>query len=122
MNLTREQLAELLKRPGIQRANPGLGAVVPAKREPNPQPALDRDVPPEQSRSPRLEICVTLIACRRKRLDGDNLQGGFKHLRDEIARTLGLDDGDDGLRWEYGQVEVVGQTGTIVRITINQRR
>lgn len=37
-------------------------------------------------------------------LDRDNLVGGFKPLRDEIARILGRDDAErDGIAWEYEQ-------------------
>lgn len=37
-------------------------------------------------------------------LDYDNLVGGAKPLRDEIARTLGIDDAEHGgVTWEYAQ-------------------
>ena len=37
-------------------------------------------------------------------LDRDNLVGGFKPLRDEIARILGRDDAEHlGIAWEYEQ-------------------
>lgn len=37
-------------------------------------------------------------------LDHDNLVGGFKPLRDEIARVLGRDDAEQhGITWEYEQ-------------------
>lgn len=37
-------------------------------------------------------------------LDYDNLVGGLKPLRDEIARTLGIDDAESGgVKWEYAQ-------------------
>jgi len=37
-------------------------------------------------------------------LDRDNLVGGFKPLRDEIARLLGRDDAERrGITWEYEQ-------------------
>lgn len=38
-------------------------------------------------------------------LDRDNLVGGFKPLRDEIARVLGRDDAEHrGITWEYEQI------------------
>jgi hypothetical protein len=53
----------------------------------------------------------------RTALDYDNLVGGLKPLRDEIARTLGIDDAESGgVKWEYAQekgkmnkVEIFGE-------------
>lgn len=50
-----------------------------------------------------LPCVVTLIRVGPRQLDGDNLQGGFKALRDGIAARLGVDDADPRVRWEYGQ-------------------
>lgn len=47
---------------------------------------------------------VTLIRVAPRALDGDNLQSGFKALRDGIADRLGVDDADPRVRWEYDQV------------------
>lgn len=42
----------------------------------------------------------------RKLLDDDNLAGAMKHLRDEVAKYFGVDDGPKGpIRWEYSQRE-----------------
>ena len=49
---------------------------------------------------------VRLIRIGPKRLDSDNLAGSFKHVQDEIARQLGVDDGDERITWEYAQVPV----------------
>ena len=47
-------------------------------------------------------------------LDYDNLVGGCKPLRDEIARTLGIDDAEHGgIIWEYCQ-----QKGQINKVEI----
>lgn len=51
--------------------------------------------------APVIEVTLTRIGPRT--LDGDNLQGGFKAVRDEIARILGIDDGDPRITWRYGQ-------------------
>lgn len=59
---------------------------------------------------------VTLIRFGRKLLDNDNLQGGFKPLRDAIARWFNLDDADTVIQWEYGQQQTAGRTGTAVRL------
>jgi len=37
-------------------------------------------------------------------LDGDNLQASFKAIRDQIAASLGFDDGDEQVAtWSYAQ-------------------
>jgi hypothetical protein len=36
-------------------------------------------------------------------LDGDNLQSGFKAVRDGVADWLGVDDGSQLLDWQYRQ-------------------
>lgn len=51
-----------------------------------------------------LPCVVTLTRVAPRRLDGDNLQSGFKALRDGIADRLGVDDADPRVRWEYDQV------------------
>lgn len=56
-----------------------------------------------------------MIAMRKRVLDDDNLTGGFKALRDAIARSLGVDDGDNRIRWECRQVRSE-TTGTVVVI------
>jgi hypothetical protein len=46
---------------------------------------------------------VTLTRVGPRRLDDDNLAGGFKAVRDEIARILNVDDGDPRVTWRYEQ-------------------
>lgn len=50
---------------------------------------------------------VTVTICRvspsSKGLDGDNLQGGLKSVRDQLAVWLGRDDADDSIAWVYRQ-------------------
>ena len=78
----------------------------------NPTPA---NAP--QARSAR-SVVVSLVGHRRRKLDDDNFVGACKHLRDAIAASLGLDDGDPRLRWEYGQHETRGAEGVSVTIQI----
>ena len=61
-------------------------------------------------------MVVSLVGHRRRKLDDDNFVGACKHLRDAIAASLGLDDGDPRLRWEYGQHETHGVEGVSVTI------
>jgi hypothetical protein len=35
------------------------------------------------------------------RLDDDNLSRAFKAVRDEVARLMGVDDGDERVEWRY---------------------
>lgn len=50
---------------------------------------------------------VKLTRIGPKALDSDNLAGSLKHVQDQIARKLGVDDGDtEKIRWEYRQMPV----------------
>ena len=42
---------------------------------------------------------VTLTRIGHKLLDDDNLAGGLKGVQDEIAKILGIDDGDARIKW-----------------------
>ena len=46
-------------------------------------------------------IVLTRVAPRA--LDGDNLQSGFKAVRDGVADWLGVDDGSQLVEWQYKQ-------------------
>lgn len=46
---------------------------------------------------------ITLERIGAAPMDGDNLQAGFKSVRDEVARWLGRDDADASLLWRYRQ-------------------
>jgi hypothetical protein len=59
---------------------------------------------------------VTITVHRKRLLDSDNHIGGLKPLRDAIASWLKMDDGDDGVAWEYHQLKTAGTTGTFVKI------
>jgi hypothetical protein len=52
---------------------------------------------------PGLPVRVTLTRIAPRSLDTDNLAGGFKAVRDEVARWLGVDDADPRVEWAYGQ-------------------
>lgn len=51
----------------------------------------------------KLPLIVILTRIGKKRLDGDNLQGSLKSVRDGIADRLGIDDASPLVRWEYEQ-------------------
>ena len=71
---------------------------------------------PVAARPGCLAYRVRLTSFRRKLLDGDNLQTGLKPLRDAIAATLGIDDADCYIQWEYHQVATDGPRGVNVLI------
>ena len=70
-----------------------------------------------QSRRAR-RLVVSLIGLRRRTLDDDNFNGACKHLRDAIAASLGIDDGDKRICWQYQQLQTRGREGVMVRIEI----
>lgn len=50
-----------------------------------------------------IQAHVRLTRIGGRRLDDDNLAGGFKAVRDGVADWLGLDDGSNLLSWSYAQ-------------------
>lgn len=99
------------------KLNADLGAGETPKREPRAQPALVRHVSRKQARAARVEVVVSLVVCQRTLFDSDNaVSGGTKALRDAIAESLGCDDGDKRLRWEYGQLQTSGEPGVMVKM------
>jgi len=56
---------------------------------------------------------VQLTRMGPRKLDGDNLQRAFKAVRDAVAASVGLDDGDARYAWTYEQ-----QTGQAYGIRI----
>lgn len=66
-----------------------------------------------------IRLAITLVRLTRpgqRRFDGDNLQAGFKHIRDGVADALGIDDGDDRLEWRYAQEPDGGKRGGVTVI------
>jgi hypothetical protein len=66
---------------------------------------------------PQLPANVTLTRVGPQALDGDNLQGALKAVRDGVADALGVDDGSDEVTWSYDQ-----QRGSYeVRVRVESR-
>lgn len=99
-------------------ASSNLGAVVATRTERNKVQALDGAIKERRQRKGSVEPCcrVLLIACRHRELDDDSNVYSLKPLRDAIAASLGLDDADTRIRWDYGQAITPGEQGVIVRI------
>lgn len=65
----------------------------------------------------RLPCVIRLTRIGPKRLDADNLAGSFKHVQDSIAREIGVDDGDERIKWEYEQ-DAIGKRVYAVKVEI----
>jgi len=69
-------------------------------------------------RSVPIPCTVTMTRLSASECDDDNLQGAMKAIRDQIAKTAGVDDGPRGpIKWAYAQEKVKrGEFGVLVRI------
>lgn len=57
-----------------------------------------------EARATPLPVVVTLERLAPSNgLDGDNLQGAMKSVRDGIADCYGVDDRDERIEWRYSQ-------------------
>ena len=54
---------------------------------------------------PDLPVTVKLTRIAPRALDGDNLQGAFKAVRDAVATWIGVPDNHPGVAWEYAQAK-----------------
>lgn len=99
-----------------ERANHSMGAVVRTRPQRNEISALDGAIKEQRQRKGRVAVRVTLIACRHRELDSDSAVFALKPLRDAVAASLGIDDADARIAWDYGQVVSRGEPGVIVRI------
>lgn len=95
-------------------AGGALGAVERARSERNPVQPLDGRLKEQCRRKGRVLVCITLVSCRRRELDSDNLQFALKPIRDAISNALGCDDADARIKWQYAQQLTAGQEGTLL--------
>lgn len=116
----RERIQRQLNQEAAAKGAPeSVGRLEPTQREPGQTRALDRAPSPRQSRKRRVVVVVTFIAFVRRGSDEDNYgHGAYKPMRDAIARSVAVDDGDKRIKWEYAAVETRGYTGTQVIITL----
>lgn len=90
--------------------------------------AVPPTIPQPERRPPRSDsarqgrrkgrLVVSLIGLRKRTLDDDNFNGACKHLRDAIAGSLGIDDGDKRIYWQYQQLQTRGREGVLVHIEV----
>ena len=91
--------------------------------EPAPARALDRRGTKHQGGAGGVAVRITCIALRRRLVDRhDGVAFACKPLTDAIAKTLGVDDADPRLDWEYGQVVTRGKQGVLVKVEIVENR
>jgi hypothetical protein len=56
-----------------------------------------------KKRAPQPPVVVTITRCSPGTLDDDNATASAKAVRDEVARWLGVDDGDPRVTWRVLQ-------------------
>jgi len=95
-----------------------LRAVETKKPKPPVAQTLECGERQRQIRKGKLVVVIDLIAARHRLLDCDNNVGSFKPLRDAIAESIGIDDGDSRIKWSYGQIQTQGEEGVIVRVSV----
>ena len=113
----------------VRRRNPhlyGLGAVQSPVDKSGGGNGLSSAPTVQTRKSPSLAarvqrkpfVAVFLISYRRRLSPdpSDALPRGFKHLRDAVAESMGMDDNDAAIRWEYGQIQTSGAEGVAVKI------
>jgi hypothetical protein len=103
----------------IIKENPDVFRPVETKKpKSTPAPPLASGSQEHKGSTGGMEGVITFTAHLRRVLDDDNLAGSIKPLRDAIARSLGIDDGDKSVRWEYGQIETRGTEGVLVKLEL----
>lgn len=56
-----------------------------------------------QLTAPSLPAEITLTRLGKRKMDDDNVPGALKHVRDELAAWIGVDDGSPLYTWIYRQ-------------------
>jgi hypothetical protein len=107
------------KSESFRKLNPhifGVGAMATRCAEQPALRALDQSKPQRAKGKGPVEIRVQCIALRHRLLDPDAVAYSMKPLTDAIADTLGVDDADPRVHWEWSQAPTGGQEGVIVKI------
>lgn len=102
----------------IRRDNPEYFRPMETKvAKPVASKALVGGSPEQEAGAEGLAISIRLIVISKRAMDFDNIVGSLKPLRDCIAKSLGVDDGDSRLSFEYHQCKTSSQEGVIVTIS-----
>jgi len=101
----------------IRQSSPDAFRKVEARRpEQAAVSALDGGIKERKASKGGVAVRVTMVACRHRLTDDDALAYSCKPLRDAISNSLGLDDADARIKFEYGQLRTDGEQGVIVKI------
>ena len=93
-----------------------VGAVEADSAKPTPVPPLESRAQKRPRSKGSLAARVSIIAMRHRLLDPDAVAFACKPCTDSIAKSLGVDDADPRIEWEWSQVKTAGEEGVIVKI------
>ena len=93
-----------------------LGKLAPAKQERHKVQPLDGGGKLRKQSSGGVAVVISLIAFRHREIDDDACIYSLVPLRDAIAASLGLDDADKRIKFQYSQVVTRGNEGVLVAI------
>lgn len=65
-----------------------------------------------------LPLTVTFVRVSCNKMDSDNLAGSCKHVRDALARILGIDDGDELLTFVYQQRKAAHRHEACIEVSL----
>jgi hypothetical protein len=105
------------KHPKALAARQRVARLPDPKRKSGTLSPLVRSQKKHAGRKRSVAICVAIVSYRNRPIDSDNLSSGAKPVRDAIARSLGLDDGDKRITWQYETIVTTGAVGTHVLIS-----
>ena len=110
-----KNVSESVRKRNPELYGPDLGRLANPKRQQSQRSqSQDRVV---ESGQTSMAYRVFIVSIRKKLVDEhDNLRTGAKPLVDTISATLGFDDADPRISWEYGQIKTTGKPGTIIKI------
>lgn len=86
--------------------------------KPASAPTLDSSKPGVKGSAGSVVARITFVSLRRRLIDPDALAGSTKFLQDAVCKTIGYDDGDPRVEFEYLQTKTKGKTGVIVKIEL----
>ena len=97
-------------------ARHGLGRLATTKQERHAVQPLDGGGKLRKQSKGSVAVVVTLVAFRHREIDDDACVYSLVPLRDAIAASVGLDDADKRIKFQYSQVVTRGDAGVLVKI------